>query len=240
MKQRYLYLGVGILVLAAALAVPVFGQPRGPAQGPAWGPGGMPGGWMHGGWFGPASAARPVATMQDAAARVREVLAGYGGDLVVAEVMEFSNHFYVLVKERSTGRGAMELIVERNGVVHPEPGPNMMWNTKYGHMPAGYGYGMMGGGMMGGGWYGRRPATPQGQPITLERARQLAAQYLAQTFPGAVPEHGTAFYGYFTFDIARGGKPVGMLSVNAYTGQVWYHAWHGAFIAEQEFEEGSR
>ncbi len=26
----------------------------------------------------------------------------------------------------------------------------------------------------------------------------------------------------------------GMLSVNGYTGQVWYHAWHGGFIASSE------
>ena len=44
--------------------------------------------------------------------------------------------FYVVVVEKGTGIGAMELIVERNGFVQPEPGPNMMWNTKYGHMAA--------------------------------------------------------------------------------------------------------
>jgi hypothetical protein len=22
----------------------------------------------------------------------------------------------------------------------------------------------------------------------------------------------------------------GMLSVNGYTGQIWYHTWHGAFV----------
>jgi hypothetical protein len=41
-------------------------------------------------------------------------------------------------------------------------------------------------------------------------------------------------YGYFTFDVLRDGRPVGMLSVNAYTGQVWYHGWHGAFVREKE------
>jgi hypothetical protein len=42
------------------------------------------------------------------------------------------------------------------------------------------------------------------------------------------------FYGYFTFDAHRDGRPFGMLSVNAHTGQVWYHTWHGAFVAEKE------
>jgi len=233
MQKRYLYAGIGVILLAAALALPGLAQPalRGPS---GWG------GW---GMMGPGAAVRgaPVASLDDAAARAREALSAYGGsDLVVEEVMEFSNHFYVLVKEKSTGFGALELIVERNGFVHPEPGPSMMWNTKYGHMAGSGGWGM-GGGMMGR-WslgYGRGPAfqvpDPQSQPLTRERARQIAAQYLAQTFPGTTPDEGTPFYGYFTFDVERGGTIAGMLSVNAYTGQVWYHAWHGAFVREKHF-----
>jgi hypothetical protein len=27
-----------------------------------------------------------------------------------------------------------------------------------------------------------------------------------------------------------------MLSINATTGAVWYHGWHGRFLAEREFE----
>ncbi len=50
-----------------------------------------------------------------------------------------------------------------------------------------------------------------------------------------MPDNGTQFYGYFAFDIERDGKPFGMLSVNAYTGQVWYHTWHGTFVQEKEF-----
>jgi len=237
MRKRYLYAGVGVILLAVALALPGFAQP---------GPRG-PGGWGGWGMMGPGFAARgaPVTSLDDAAARAREVLAAYGdADLVVAEVMEFSNHFYVLVKEKSTAVGAFELIVERNGFVHPEPGPNMMWNTKYGHMAGSAGWGgggMMGGGMMGG-WgpgYGRGPAfqppTAGSQAISRERARSIAARYLAQAFPQASPDDGTAFYGYFTFDVERGGTTVGMLSVNAYTGQAWYHSWHGAFVREKHY-----
>jgi hypothetical protein len=29
----------------------------------------------------------------------------------------------------------------------------------------------------------------------------------------------------------------GMLSVNGYTGDVWYHTWHGDFIDMTELEE---
>jgi len=200
--------------------------------------------------------AAPVISIDAAAARAREALEAYGtAALVVAEVMEFSNHFYVLVKEKGTGIGALELIVERNGFVHPEPGPNMMWTTKYGHM-AGFGsWGMMGGGMMDGWGSGYGPGYgpgPQGfsgpcgpntqQPLNLtaqavskDRARQIATQYLTQVFPGTTADDGTAFYGYFTFDVERSGRPAGMLSVNAYTGQVWYHNWHGTFAAEKDF-----
>jgi hypothetical protein len=210
-----------------------------------------PGMMGFGGWN---QSTAPVTSIDTAAARVRDALAsapGYG-DLTVAEVMEFSNHFYVLVKEKNTGIGALELLVERNGFVHLEYGPAMMWNTKYGHM-AGfrgrgtYGDGMMGGpgmmgpGMMGGGngpGYGpgaQRFGTPNAQQLTKDRARQIAADYLARAFPGTTLDEGTAFYGYFTFDVERSGKPVGMLSVNAYTGQLWYHNWHGTFVQEEDF-----
>ena len=250
MQKRQIYIGLGVLALAAALALPVIAQPR--VAGPGgWG---MGGGWMMGGPRVSQSLA-PVTSPDAAAARARDALVAFGGtDLVVAEVMEFSNHFYVLVKEKSTGRGALELIVERNGFVHPEPGPNMMWNTKYGHMagvgagpgPGGMmGRGGRGRGLMGGGGSGFGPgggpgprgfATPPGaQSLGRDRAREIAAQYLAQAVPGTAADEGTAFYGYFTFDVERGGTPVAMLSVNAYTGQVWYHTWHGTFVAEKDF-----
>ncbi|MEU2980907.1 hypothetical protein [Streptomyces hirsutus] len=32
----------------------------------------------------------------------------------------------------------------------------------------------------------------------------------------------------------RGDRIVGMLSVNATSGDVWYHAWHGRFLQVQE------
>ncbi len=69
------------------------------------------------------------------------------------------------------------------------------------------------------------------------RARQIAAQYLTAAFPGATPDEDTAFPGYFTFDVdaERNGKTFGMLSVNAYTGQIWHHTWHGTLIREKHF-----
>lgn len=232
MSQRLLLAGLGVLALAVALAIPGFAQSR------MGGPGGL-GPWMMGAGYGANTQAGSL-TIDGAADRVKGTLqAGGNPDLAIAEVMEFSNHFYVLVKEKSTGLGAFELIVERNGFIHPEPGPNMMWNAKYGHMAGFGGMGMMGG-MMGHG-YGAVPQRWSGQPdsptqaISLERARQIAGQYLSTALPSAAPDHGTAFYGYVTFDFEREEKTVGMLSVNAYTGQVWYHTWHGSFVQEREF-----
>lgn len=110
----------------------------------------------------------------------------------------------------------------------PEPGPNMMWNTKYGMM----GGGMMGGGMMGS--YRQPPASKM--PISKDQAASIATDYLRTSRPDATTEEPDAFYGYYTVHIVKGGKIYGMLSVNGYTGEVWYHSWHGAFIQMREFD----
>jgi hypothetical protein len=169
--------------------------------------------------------------MAQAAQAAQLYVAAFWGepDLAVKEVMEFSNQFYVQIEERSTGLGAMELLVERpSGLVHPEPGPNMMWNLKYGHMARGMG--------MMGRWQGWQ-APPAGMPLSPEQAEQLAQQYLDAYMPGAkVTEEITPFYGYYTLDLERAGRIFGMLSVNGFTGQVWYHHWHGQFLGMWEPE----
>ena len=66
--------------------------------------------------------------------------------------MEMQYNFYIEVKEKDTGVHAFELLVNPySGAVYPEPGPNMMWNTKYG--------------MMGGPWGG---AQPSGNRISMD------------------------------------------------------------------------
>ena len=164
-------------------------------------------------------------------------------DLAVGEVMEFSNHFYAIVQEESTGIGAFEMLVDKvTGAVSPEPGPNMMWNLKYGMM-GGYGMGMMGGGygygsiMRGGRGYGGMmggmtgPAFSPDMPVDEAQAIELAQEYLDTARPGTTAdEEADAFYGYYTLHVLNDGKVTGMLSVNGDTGQVWYHTWHGAFV----------
>jgi len=194
-----------------------------------------------------------VGSFENARAVFEQAVKGYGNpNLEVAEVMEFSNNYYAEVKEKDTGIGAMELLISRPGSrVYPEPGPNMMWNIKYGMMSGGRGYGGMmgpngrgmmgpdGRGMMGGYRSSAPPRNSQGNtadkmPVSSNRAREIADAYLSRVSPGTRAEEPTRFYGYYTIDTQKDGKTSGMLSVNGYSGEVWYHSWHGPFIAKQE------
>jgi hypothetical protein len=210
---------------------------------------GMMGGWDYGGsqgcdmmgsWGGTYPEGTETLTMDEAeAAEERSLKAWNSGDLAVGEVMEFSNHFYAIVQEKSTGIGAFEVLVDKvTGAVSPEPGPNMMWNLKYGMM-GGYGMGMMGGGyggMMGGYGMGMmggttEPAPSLDMPVDEVQAIELAQKYLDTARPGTTAdEEADAFYGYYTLHVLNDGQVTSMLSVNGYTGQVWYHTWHGAFV----------
>lgn len=142
-------------------------------------------------------------------------------NLAVSEVEEYALNFYVQVEEKDTGKGAFELIVDKyTGAVSAEMGPNMMWNTKYG----------MHGRMMG--WLTGAVSVPA--TVTVEQARTIAQQYLNAYYSGTSVGDVEAFYGYYHVDVVSLGKTYGMLSVNSYTGQVWYHTWHGAFVQEIE------
>ncbi|MFQ5595873.1 MAG: hypothetical protein ACE5HA_17145 [Anaerolineae bacterium] len=198
--------------------------------------GGMMGGYgtmdpqaCHGDWGNPGTGT-PL-TIEEATERAREYVDSLGNsDLALAEVMEFENNFYAEVKEANTDIHAFELLVNRyTGTVTDEPGPNMMWNTKYGHM-AGWG-GM--GGMMGGQW-----GTPTGEmTVTPEQALTYAQTWLDANLPGTtVADEADEFYGYYTIHTLENGQVAGMLSVNGYTGAVWYHIWHGDFIGVQAFD----
>ena len=184
-----------------------------------------PGTGMMGAWTPPAdlvSATKPL-TMDNATAIAKAYIAAWdsGANLKLEEVMQFSNHFYGAAIETATGRGAFEFLIDpQTGTVYAEPGPNMMWNL---------GYSPMSKGMV----PGDPTADGETLPVTPDGARQYALDYLNVAFPGTkVEEKGLAFYGYYTFDMTRDGKIVGMLSINGYTGQVWTHVWHGDFVAQ--------
>lgn len=182
--------------------------------------GGMMGPGMMGGW-GYAGTGTPIA-IDRAVEAVEQYLVAYGSpDLVVTEVMEFDNNFYAEVEEESSGIHAFELLINRySGAVYPEPGPNMMWNSKYGHM---------------GGWWGWASGR---MSVTPEQARSYANRWLDGNLSGStLADQADAFYGYYTIHTLRDGQISGMLSVNGYSGQVWYHTWHGDFIGMQTLEE---
>jgi hypothetical protein len=154
-------------------------------------------------------------------------------DLALKEVMVFNNNAYGMIVEKSTGKGALEVLVNPvNKFVTPEMGPNMMWNLKYGGM-GGRGRGNFGctDGCIGNG----QPAagTIAEMTVTPTQAVQAAQIYLDKNLAGTKAANDPiTFNGYYTLDYSKDGKPAGMLSVNGYNGQVWLHTWHGTFIEE--------
>ncbi len=196
----------------------------GPAYSPMVGSGPAMGhGWSRPG--GPPARAyvnRPTTEMDDAVRAFEEYVSTYLGDgYALREVMEFQNNFYAVVVERDTGMGALELLLWKDGGrIAPEPGPNMMWNLKYGMRPA----------------YAREYSASVGP----ERASEIAVGALGEAFPGVEVEVGEPipFYGYYTMDYKLDGEMYGMLSVNSLTGEAWFHTWHGGFVREVELGPG--
>ena len=202
--------------------------PGGMMASPTPGPGGMMGNgtfvnmWTNcypGGMMGGATQSNPqgrTLTLTQAQQHVQGYIAQYNmTSLAVDEVMEFQKNFYAIVKDKSTGHGAFEVLVNKvTGAVCPEYGPAMMWNTQYGMTRGMRGYQQPGG-----------PMT-----VAPAEATRIAMQWLQRTQPGTATEKPEQFPGYYTVHILRSGKVTGMLSVNGFTGQVWYHTWHGALI----------
>ncbi|HEX2987028.1 MAG TPA: hypothetical protein VHS06_02530 [Chloroflexota bacterium] len=211
----------GLLVLAPITAAPVGPSGWGPSGMMGDGSGMMGGAGMAGMMGGPVDPNATPIGMDRAAAAAQGYIAGFGNpNLQTGEVMEFAANYYVQVVEKDTGLHALELLVDKySGAVFPEMGPNMVWNTKYGMMR----------GMMGG-----RPFFGQGTSPDLSvspaQAQELARQYLMNQGLQLDLEEPDRFYGYYTIHTVRDGAIEGMLSVNGYTGQIWYHTWHGPFV----------
>ena len=140
-----------------------------------------------------------------AAARARAAEAAGPGGLHPGEVMQFTLNFYVELKDAS-GASVTEVLVDpASGAVVTEYGPAMMWTSG-----------------------------SNASAIPAERATTIANQWLQANAAGQTVDSADAYPGYFTMDTVSGGNTVGMLSVNATTGAVWYHTWHGTFIAMED------
>jgi len=180
-----------------------------------------PGGMMGPG--GPYRSGGQRVSMDQASQIVADYLRDRGDpDLEVEEIMEFSYNFYVDFAEKSTGVHAFEVLIDPyTGDMYPEPGPNMMWNTKYGMMS----------GMMWG-----VPSLSSPMTVNEQQATKYAQDFINGYLPGGKADEPERFYGYYTLHILKDGQIYGMLSVNGYTGQVWYHSWHGQFLSMKRFE----
>ena len=210
MSQRLLFT-IGVVAIVASLAI------AGTAMATS------PSGFSMSGLFGSSSAS--PASMDKAQQSVQSFLERTGNsDLHIDELMEFDRNFYALIKEKSSGIGALELLVNKStGSVGFEPGPDMMWNAKYGMM-RGFG------GMMGFG------STSGAMTVSPDPATEIAQGWLDQRGGGYSAGAPDAFYGYYTFHFSRAGRIAGMLSVNGSTGQVWFHSWHGSFVQSRELD----
>lgn len=151
--------------------------------------------------------AEPI-SLENAQARLEQLAQSYSPNVQVNDVMAFSNNYYAQLVD-DQGQGVAEVLVDRySGLVYPEPGPNMIWNTRSGMM--GFAF--------------------AGQPRFDEAAAQAKAEtFLENYLPGATITAAQGFSGYTTFDFGREATE-GMLSVNAYTGEVWVHTWHGTYL----------
>jgi hypothetical protein len=176
------------------------------------------------GYIAPESERGDSLSLEQAGTAVERYVEQLGySDLHVTELMEFERNFYAIVAEDDTGIGAMELLVDRvTGVVGPEPGPNMMWNAKYGMHRGGGMKGMMN--------------QYAGGEMTLapEEAENVAQRWLDDNLPGRTAGEADPFYGYYTLHYLQDGEIEGMLSVHGSSGDVWVHTWHGGFVAMTE------
>lgn len=151
--------------------------------------------------------ATPI-NQEEARQKMEDFAKQYGSNLEVDDFMAFSSNYYAVLKDTDSNQSIAEILVDRySGSVYPEPGPNMMWNTRFGA--------------------GRMKA--EGADYDLAGAKKLAEIFLTGYLPGAQITESKQMPGYYTYDFGRQDIE-GMLSVNAYSGQIWVHTWHGPYL----------
>jgi len=188
-------------------------------------------------------------------ARVEDYLDKFDETLEISDIFIFTDtDYYYSIVEKDTGMGAMELLVNPyTGNVYQEYGPNMMWNLKYGMMgnqnTNGYG------GMMRNQNINRYDGMTNNQnqseqwcdfydsdsyvfdgeigvnELSFNEAFEYGEKFLDGQADGySLDDSYHEFYGYFTFHVMDKDGTVGMLSVNSFTGEVWFHDWHGELV----------
>ncbi|MER7467269.1 hypothetical protein [Streptomyces sp. NPDC097981] len=181
----------------------------------SWEPGMMGGGcsWGHGmmgGHYWLRGDGTPVKTLAQARQRADAFADRLG--LRVGEVMQFSKNFYAEL-QTPAGKPATEILVDpADGDTGIEYGPAMMWNTDYGMHHR-----------------GQTPAR-----ISPDQAQDRAQKWLRDRGRDLTVGVAEGYPGYYTLHTLRSGKIDGMLSVNASTGAVWDHTWHGRYIATSQ------
>ena len=168
---------------------------------------------IGGGWTGSDSDRGPVTDLTDARSRVQEFARYLGDGLGVGEVMQFDNQYYAEITAPDGDLATEVLVDPRSGAVAIEYGPAQMWNTRYGMMGA---------------------ATGSKERIDAAESQRIADRWLADRRPGLTADSAEALPGYYTLHTLRDGEIDGMLSVNAATGDVGYHSWHGDFVDMSE------
>jgi hypothetical protein len=79
-----------------------------------------------------------------------------------------------------------------------------------------------------------RQRAAQAATVTADQSRLMAHKWLDANRSGQSAQAPDSYPGYYTMETMTSGKITGMLSVNATTGAVWYHSWHGRFIARED------
>lgn len=151
-----------------------------------------------------------VSTAEQAIAVAKAYVQKLDSGLAVDELHEFNDSYEAELIDSKTGAKAYEFMIAKNGgEIYAEIGPNIMWNTKYGHMN----------------WGNTGALT-----VSVDQANQAAQNFVAQMGQGYSLEKPENAPGYYEFMILKDGKDYAELDVNGYTGQVWFENWHGPII----------
>ncbi|GAB6171531.1 hypothetical protein JCM15765_10090 [Paradesulfitobacterium aromaticivorans] len=196
-----------------------FGGANGASYGMMGGSGSGTGNGMMGGGYNALSLGvnlsnGQVATSEQAQALAKAYLQKVSPGLAVDELHEFADSYEAEVKDASTGAIAYEFVIAKNGgYIYAEMGPNLMWNTEYGHMNWG------------------NSETPT---VNAEQATKTAQDYVQLMGQGYSLEGPEKAPGYYEFMVLKDSKDYAELNVNGYSGQVWFETWHGPIVSTVE------